>query len=145
MDKTGNVYVADTLNNTIRKITPNGIVSTLAGLAGNPGSSDGIGVHARFRNPWGVAVDRARNVYVADTSNNTIRKITQAGVVTTLAGRVGESGSMDGIGDKAQFNNPFALAVDNANNVYVADTANNTIRKITSNGMVSTFPDFPDT
>ena len=76
VDGAGNVYVADTLNNTIRKITPNGVVSTLAGLAGNPGSNDGIGIHARFRNPWGVAVDNRGNVYVADTSNNTIRKIT---------------------------------------------------------------------
>jgi len=143
LDSAGNVYVADTLNNTIRKITPLGAVSTLAGLSGNPGRADGIGIRARFRNPWGVAVDSANNVYVADTSNDTIRKITPAGVVTTLAGRAGNSGSTDGIGDKARFNNPFGLAVDNASNVYVADTANNTIRKIAPDGMVSTLAGLP--
>jgi serine/threonine protein kinase len=143
VDSAGNVYVADTLNDTIRKITPNGVVSTLAGLAGNAGSNDGIGIHAHFRNPWGVAVDNTGNVYVADTSNNTIRKITPSGVVSTLAGLAGSNGSTDGIGVTARFNSPFALAVDDAGYVYVADTGNNTIRKIAPNGMVSTLAGLP--
>jgi serine/threonine protein kinase/sugar lactone lactonase YvrE len=138
VDRSGYVYVADSGNNTIRKITPNGVVSTLAGLAGHPGSKDGIGTNARFRNPWGVAVDGMGNVFVADMSNDTIRKITPTGVVSTLAGQTGISGSLDGVGTSAQFNNPFAIAVDNADNIYVSDTANNTIRKITQNGVVGT-------
>ena len=83
------VYVADTNNHTIRKITPAGAVTTLAGLAGASGSADGVGSAARFNSPEGVAVDAAGNVYVADTSSNTIRKITPAGAVTTLAGHGG--------------------------------------------------------
>ena len=142
-DSAGTVYVADTLNNTIRKITLKGIVSTLAGLAGNAGSNDGVGIRARFRNPWGVVADNAGNVYVADTSNNTIRKITPMGAVSTLAGLAGSSGTTDGMGKAARFNNPFALAVDNAGYVYVADTGNNTIRKIAPNGMVSTLAGLP--
>ncbi len=137
-DNAGNVYVADTANNTIRKITPNGTVSTLAGLTKYPGSTDGIGDNARFRNPWGVAVDSAGNVYVADTSNNTIRKIAPNGTTTTLAGKAGSQGSADGVGNNARFWNPQGLAVDSANNVYVADTFNDTIRKITPNGLVTT-------
>ena len=138
VDYEGNVYVADTANNTIRKFTPNGVVTTLAGLAGQPGSADGIGIGARFRNPWGVAVDNAGNVYVADSSNFTIRKITPAGAVTTLAGLAGQDGSADGIGASARFKTPFGVAVDSAWNVYVADAGNNTIRKITASGAVST-------
>ena len=138
VDSPGNVYVADTANNTIREITPNGMVSTLAGFAGHPGSKDGIGADARFRNPWSVAVDGVGNVFVADMSNDTIRKITPAGEVTTLAGQAGMTGSVDGFGGDARFNDPFALAVDNAGNVYVSDSANNAIRKITPSGAVVT-------
>src|SRR5437660_885550 len=82
----GNVYVADTYNFTIRKITSLGIVSTIAGAAGMSGASDGVGTDARFYQPYGVAVDSSNIVYVADTLNNTIRKVTPLGVVTTLAG-----------------------------------------------------------
>jgi len=143
VDTIGNVYVADTANNTIRKITSDGVVSTLAGLAGHPGSRDGIGNNAQFRNPWGVAADGIGNVFVADMSNDTIRKITPTGVVSTLAGQAGKSGSANGVGTGAQFNNPFAIAVDNAGNIYVSDSANNTIRKITSSGVVSTLAGLP--
>src|SRR5205085_975301 len=100
----GNVYVADTDNYTIRKITPAGVVTTLAGLAGSSGSDDGTGSAARFYGPSGVATDSSGNVYVADAGNQTIRKITPAGVVTTLAGLAGNNGSDDGTGSAARFN-----------------------------------------
>jgi len=142
-DRAGTIYVADTANNTIRKITADGVVSTLAGVAGRPGNADGAGMNARFRNPWGVAVDAAGNVYVADMSNHTIRKITPDGRVSTLAGQAGTAGSMDGIGAGAQFNSPVAVAVDTAGNVYVSDSANECIRKITPAGVVSTLAGLP--
>ncbi len=138
VDGAGNVYVADTYNNTIRKIYPSGLVTTLAGLAGSQGSADGAGSAARFYNPNGVAVDMVGNVYVADTDNNTIRKIYPSGLVVTLAGQVGVYGTMDGTGIAARFNHPSGAAVDGAGNVYVADTQNCTIRKVTSAGMVTT-------
>src|SRR5438128_2634969 len=132
------LYVADTYNHTIRKITSNGVVTTLAGAAGVFGSADGTGSGAQFHLPFGVAADKAGNLYVADYSNSTIRKITSAGVVTTLAGTAGVIGSADGTGSAAQFFYPFAVAVDGAGNVYVADTNNYTVRKITPAGVVTT-------
>ena len=138
VDRLGNVYVADTVNNTIRKISPDGIVRTLAGLAGHPGSDDGLGSIARFRNPWGVAVDLWGNVFVADASNDAIRKISPTGHVTTLAGLAGDSGQNDGPGDRARFNHPYGVAVDGAGNVYVSDSGNQTIRRITAEGVVVT-------
>jgi sugar lactone lactonase YvrE len=138
VDSAGNVYVADTSNHTIRKITLGGTVTTLAGLAGNFGSADGTGSAARFYGPGGVTVDNGGNLYVADTFNHTIRKITSAGVVTTLAGLAGNSGSANGIGSNARFTNPYDVTVDSAGNLYVADYNNHTIRKILPNGMVTT-------
>jgi len=138
VDGGGNVYVADYGNYTIRKITAAGVVTTLAGTAGSFGSADGTGADARFFYPYGVAVDGDGNVYVADRANHTIRKITPAGVVTTLAGAAGSSGSADGTGAVARFNYPDGVAVDGGGNVYVADTSNHTIRKITPAGVVTT-------
>ena len=135
-DIQGNLYVVDHLNNLIRKITPAGVVTTFAG-SGAIGKQDGTGTAATFNNPTGIAVDRAGNVYVADESNNLIRKITPAGVVTTLAGS-GQSGSQDGQGTAASFSNPSGIAVDVAGNVYVTDLINNKIRKITPGGLVTT-------
>jgi sugar lactone lactonase YvrE len=137
-DSAGNIYVADTDNSTIRKITPAGEVSTLAGTAGVAGSTDATGAAARFNFPRGVAADSAGNLYVADTNNHTIRKITPAGAVTTLAGTAGVSGSTDATGAAARFNFPFGVATDSAGNIYVADFGNNAIRKITPAGVVST-------
>ena len=121
---TGNVYVADRGNHTIRMITPDGIVTTLAGAGGQSGANDGSGDAARFSSPIGLAVDGAGNVYVADSGNNRIRKVTPAGVVTTHA--------------SSGFNRPFGVAVDSSTNVYVADSNNHRIRKITPAGVVTT-------
>src|SRR5688572_25591787 len=111
--------------------------TTLAG-ATSSGAVDGIGNAARFNTPQGVAVDASGNVYVADTNNHTIRKITFFGVVTTLAGSAGNLGTSDGVGSAARFNLPRGVAVDSAGNVYVADTSNNAIRKITAAGVTTT-------
>jgi len=140
VDSAGSVYVADAGNHTIRKITPAGAVTTLAGSAGQSGSDDGTGSAGRFHGPRGVAVDGAGNVYVADSLNQTIRKITSAGDVTTLAGTAGELFPLgaDGTGSAARFYWPYGVAVDSATNVYVADTYNSTIRKITPVGEVTT-------
>lgn len=131
-DGSGNVYVTDIMNSTIRKIVvATGSVTTVAGLAGNVGSADGIGNASRFRGPWAIAADKSGNLYVTDAANHTIRKITAAtGSVTTLAGLAGSVGSADGTGSAARFNFPEGVAVDSSGNVYVADSNNNTIRKI---------------
>jgi sugar lactone lactonase YvrE len=134
LDGAGNVYVGDAVNYTVRKVTPEGAVTTLAGLAGAFGSADGTGSAARFERPDGVTVDSAGNVYVADVDANTIRKVTPAGVVTTLAGSPGNAGSADGTNSAALFNGPFGVAVDISSNVYVGDSGNDTIRKVTPVG-----------
>lgn len=141
-DFAGNLYIADTANHVIRKLTPGGTVSTFAGLAGFNGSADGNGSAARFNSPQGVAVDGAGNVYVADTFNHTIRVITPNGDVTTMGGLPGAPGAADGIGTNARFNTPTAVAVNVIGTVYVADSANHAIRRLTRNGAevtVSTF------
>jgi len=145
VDALGNLYVADTGNNTIRKIAPDGSVSTLAGQAGKPGRSDGKGNEARFVAPLGIAVDHAGNVYVAEFASDLIRKITPEGMVSTLAGSAGNPGSEDGTGDNAHFRNPWSVAVDSTGNVYVADKSNFTIRQITPTSRVSTFAGLPGT
>ena len=130
LDSTGNIYVTEQLGYTIRKITPAGVVSTLAGTFGVRGSADGIGNGASFYYPCGIAVDSAGNVYVSEILNQTIRKITPTGVVSTIAGAAGVNGSTDGPGAVARFSNPADLAIDNTGNLYVADNLNSTIRKI---------------
>ncbi len=139
VDASGTIYVADPGNNTIRKITPAGVVSTFSGMAGSSGSADGTGTAARFDTPVGVAVDASGSVYVADRENHLIRKITSAGVVSTFAGMAGVSGSADGTGTAASFNRPIGVAVDALGNVYVGDRDNDAIRKITPSGLVTTF------
>ena len=137
-DPAGNLYVADEGNSNIRKITPAGVVTTLAGKAGDSGSKDGTGTAASFGAPRGLAADAAGNVYVADTDNAIVRKITPAGVVTTLAGQAGQAGNADGTGAAAGFAGLRSLAVDGAGNVYVADSDNGRIRRITPAGVVTT-------
>ncbi|SHG10741.1 NHL repeat-containing protein [Pedobacter caeni] len=142
-DLSGNMYVADKINCSIRKITPDGTVTTIAGKGGKEefefaGLVDGTGANARFRAPTGIRSDASGNLYVVDQGNNCIRKITSEGVVTTLAGGAG-NGFADGPGATAKFNNPQDIAVDVANNLYVTDYGNNRIRKITPAGVVSTY------
>ncbi|MEI9963004.1 MAG: hypothetical protein WDM76_18370 [Limisphaerales bacterium] len=107
--------------------------TTLAGVAGS-GNVDGVGSDVQFKNPNGVAIDKANNLYVADSANQTIRKITSAGLVTTIAGLPGNVGSADGTGPAARFRGPSSVAVDTNGNLYVSDNGNNTIRKLTPGG-----------
>lgn len=145
VDSSGNVYVADKLNNLIRMITSGGVVTTLAG-SGSQGHNDATGTSASFNEPLGVAVDSFGNVFVADTTNDTIRKITPGGSVSTYAGIALSSGNTNSntVATAATFAAPAAVAVDSSGNVYVADTGNNVIRKIapgtaTVGGVVTTF------
>jgi len=141
IDASGTLYVAD--NGAIRKITPAGVVSTLAGKVGVFGVNDGTGSDARFFAVYGLAVDAAGTVYVSDSTNSTIRKISAAGVVTTWAGTRGQHAAVDGIGAAARFNLPRGIVLDGTGNVYVVDGYNYTIRKITPAGMVSTVAGVP--
>ena len=141
VDGSGNLYVTDSFNNTIRKVVmATGAVTTLAGTAGTAGSSDGTGTAAQFSRPAGVTLDGTGNLYVADGGNNTIRKVAVAtGAVTTVAGTAGVTGGFDGTGATAQFNSPVGLTLDGAGNLYVADSMNDTIRKmVLATGMVTT-------
>jgi serine/threonine protein kinase/sugar lactone lactonase YvrE len=133
----GNIYVAEFASDTIRKVTPAGAVSLLAGSPGNPGWKDAKGDNAHFRNPWALAVDRSENVYVADKDNSVIRKITPDGLVTTLAGQHGAPGFADGPRETARFKEPHGVAVDSLGHVYVADTANQAVREISPSGDVT--------
>ena len=135
-DHEGNLYVADTGNHAIRKITKDGTVSTLAGN-GAPGELDGIGRAAGFNGPVGLAVDDAGIVYVADTYNDRIRRIGRDGNVTTIAGS-GKPGYADGTGALASFDTPSAIAVTTNGTLYVADTGNNAVRRIDVDGTVTT-------
>lgn len=138
VDPSGNVYVADTGTRTVRKITPAGVVTTHAGLGYVTGSADGTGLAARFDTLQGITVDANGVVYVADTGNHTIRKITPAGVTTTLAGSAGNRGSLDGVGALARFDSPQALVVDATGTLFVSDTNNFTVRRVATDGTVTT-------
>jgi hypothetical protein len=142
VDSLSNVFVADTLNHAIRKVTPlgtNWVVTTIAGVAGrfNAGWLDGTNSNAKFAYPDGIAVDFAQNLYVADAWSNVIRKITPSGtnwVVSTIAGQPGVAGSSNGSNSVAHFNSPIAIAIDSTGALYVGDFGNNTIRKIVQYG-----------
>jgi sugar lactone lactonase YvrE len=138
VDASGNVYVAETPNHVIRKISSAGVVSIFAGSEiGDAGSTNGLGTAASFSSPYGLAVDAAGNVYVADLGNNKIRKITPEGLVSDFAGS-GAEGSTNGTSIAASFKGIIAVAADASGNVYVSDSGNHLIRKITSGGVVTT-------
>ncbi len=135
-DSNGNLFVTDQSNHKIRKITPDGIVSTFAGT-GTIGAADGNGIAASFHFPAGITIDSDNNLIIADFGNNKIRKITPEGVVTTLAG-TGVAGSDEGTVLTAQFNGPTGVTIDNLGNIFVADYYNNNVRKISALGNVTT-------
>jgi sugar lactone lactonase YvrE len=148
VDSFGNVYVADSGNETIRAITPAGVVTTLAGTAGVVGNLDGTGPLAEFGGPGSITVDGNGNLFVIDALNCNVRMITTGtaqgstpGVVTTVAGPTGEEqvcGYNDGAGTAARFAAPLGIAVDSSDNLYVADQGNQLIRMISPQGVVST-------
>ncbi len=136
VDGGGFLYVADGSGNLIRKVSPLGVVTTLAG-SGVFGFADGTGALASFFEPTGLAVDSTGNVYVADSGNSRVRKVTSAGVVTTVAGS-GVSAVIDGIGTNAAFDYPVGLTIDTAGNLFVTDDGAQNIRVITLGGVVTT-------
>jgi len=184
VDSSGNVFVADFNNNRIRKITTAGVVTTFAG-SGTAGSANGTGTAAQFNGPHNIVIDSSGNLYVADSNNNSIRKITTGGVVTTFATYGGSNplglafdsagniffagyasnaiykvttagvvsvfaggdfftyGSTDGTGTAARFSNPTDVTIDSSGNMFVTDSANNSIRKITPAGVVTTIVTSP--
>jgi hypothetical protein len=145
-DGAGNLFVADTGNHAIRQVViATGLVTTLAGSPGAPGSTNGVGAAARFDVPTDVAADGAGTLFVADAGNDTIRRVVVAtGVVTTLAGSPGAPGSVDGVGAAARFDIPTSVACDGAGSLFVADSANDTIRKVVlATGVVTTLAGSP--
>jgi len=142
VDVGGNLYVSDQYNQAIRKINPIGFVITIAGS--KTGFSNANGVAASFNYPDGIAIDGNGNLLVVDTFNNAIRKINPSGIVSTLSGKGPTQGYIDATGTDARFNAPWGLAVDNAGNVFVADSKNNVVRKITSKGVVTTIANVSD-
>ena len=137
VDAKGYVYVTEVGNSTIRRISPGGTVTTIAGLAGSPGTNDGPALSARFKGPFGLALDDAGTLFVADSGNHTIRKISPDGIVATMAGAAGVTGSTDGSGNLARFNEPADVAAAENGNLFVADHWNDRIRMITPDLVVT--------
>jgi uncharacterized protein (TIGR03437 family) len=139
VDSSGNLYIADQFNNRVRKVTPDGTITTVAGngTAGYTGDK-GAATSAELSNPEGVAVDNSGNIYIGDTGNHVVRKVT-GGTISTIAGTNVPGYGGDGAGATgALLANPSSLAIDTAGNLYIADTSNNVIRKVTKDGIIST-------
>ena len=143
VDAGGNIFVADSRNHAIRKITTNGVVTTFAGQMGIPGIKDATGTNAQFNLPCGLAMDAGGNLFVSDTGNNSIRKITPAGAVSTIAGVAGTAGFGDGPTGSALFNSPLGIVIATNGTIFVADSGNQVVRAI-SGGQVSTFAGSPE-
>ncbi|WP_174770065.1 putative Ig domain-containing protein, partial [Brevifollis gellanilyticus] len=144
LDGAGNLFVADTGNATIRRITPGGAVVTMAGFAGQTGSTNGIGSEVRFVAPCALCFDPAGNLYIVDRGSHLIRKMTPAGVVSTLAGKAGVFGHKDGSGVSALFKSPRGITYDPVlKALFVTDTQNRVIRKVTLTGAVTTYAGSP--
>jgi len=136
-DAAGDLFIADEGNSNIREISPDGTVTTIAGGT-SAGSADGVGAQASFNAPRGLAVDSSGDIYVADTNNDDIRKITPNGTVTTIAGTPGQAGDLDGPANQALFDEPRGVSVDASGNIYVTDSGNGVVRMITPSGKVTT-------
>ena len=126
----GHIFVADSGNHTVRRISSDGVVATLAGVAGQKGSADGVGAEARFNRPVGIAVGATGHVYVTDCNNHTIRCISASGNVVTLAGVAGQMGFADGLGPAVRFFNPAGIAINAAGAIYCVTFNSNTVRRI---------------
>jgi sugar lactone lactonase YvrE len=137
-DLEGGVYFVESGSHAIRRIQPDGSVVTVAGSAREKGSADGMGTAARFNEPWGIVCDPSGNLCVTDSGNHTVRRITQNGQVSTFAGQARKRGRRDGAGVDARFNHPQGIARDSVGRIYVADTLNNIVRRITPDGLVDT-------
>lgn len=143
VDAGGTLYVSDVADHTIWKVDTTNHKTLLAGTSGVAGSVDGVGSQARFRSPGGLALDPSGNLLVADSGNHTLRRIAPDGTVTTLAGSPGLTGSLDGLGAAARFNTPFGVAVDATGNAFVTDTLNHTVRRVATDGTVTTYAGAP--
>ena len=130
LDASGNLYVSDANNHTIRKVATNGVVSTVAGAAGQDGTSDGDSANARFRNPAELVFDLKGNLFVADSFNQTIRKISTNGIVSTVSGAAGISGTTSGANGVGKFFNPYGIAVAANGSLVVADAYNELVRVV---------------
>jgi sugar lactone lactonase YvrE len=137
-DATGNLYVADSRNHVIRKITPAGSVSLLAGTPGEPGFANGAGTAAKFDTPFGISVSNDGNVIVSDAGNHVLRQINTSGVVSTLAGQPGTYGATNGPVSAALFHTPLGITHDHGGNLLIADSGNHAIRRLTTNNIVET-------
>lgn len=143
LDFQGNLIVVDTWNHTLRRIDREGVVSTIAGSPGNPGHSDGPSIVAAFRAPQGIAIGSTGIIYISDTQNHVIRRVALDGVVSTLAGAPGVGGNSDGVGSESRFSRPTGLAFGPDGNLYIADTGNRLIRRLTLDGVVTTISGAP--